>query len=311
MGFINKLFNHNDNSKTAEDRDSLAMASKGVDNGQPQDVHADVDSPNTSNSVKACDYLDPRCPLSLLPFDWRIGIVRGSAAKGDDEAKALLAYYGLEEDHTVNELWGELSEAKDDESFQKVLERIYNCTKIGHPESLFIMGVCFYEGLGVQKDQDRGWQMLQESCEGGCTSAMNQIGLLWRRLGNHDEALPYFQRAADMGDMCALHNLGNCYFYSWGVERDDKKANELWRQSAAMGNPDSYYTLGNSYYTGTQVEQNIPEAIRCYTYAATHPCNVQWDAVDKLVKVYRMIGDEQKSREWQEKLQLYQKNNGQ
>ena len=312
MGFFSKLFNRNENNEPSE----KVNASTTIDNlgdGQPQDAHAPDGSSDTSEGVVAYDFLDRRSPLFLLPnhFQLGIGMVRDLASAGDEQARNFLAYHGLEEDHTIMEVWGELTDAltKNDGTFNKMFNRIYHCCKLGHPESLYIIGYCYINGLFVEKDFNEGWQMLQESCEAGCAEAMNEMGLCWRRSGEYDKAFPYFQRAAELGDAQGLHNLGNAYFYSWGVERDDKKAHELWQKAAALGNPDSYCTLGNSYFTGTQTEQNIPEAIRCYTYAATHECNSQEQAIGKLVTVYRMIGDEEKAREWEEKLQQYKRNN--
>ena len=68
------------------------------------------------------------------------------------------------------------------------------------------------------------------------------------------------------------------------------------------GNPDSHYTLGNLFFRGEYVEQNIPLAIKGYTFAASHPCNTQRMAMEQLVQVYQMIGNEKEADEWNAKL---------
>ena len=103
--------------------------------------------------------------------------------------------------------------------------------------------------------------------------------------------------------MHGLHNLGNAYFYARGVERDVKKAFDLWIEAAEKGNPDSYYTIGNIYYYGEYIEQDIPEAIKCFTHAANQACTTQELAIKRLIEIYRLLGDEVKANEWERNLE--------
>lgn len=50
-----------------------------------------------------------------------------------------------------------------------------------------------------------------------------------------DKALPYFRRAADMGEPNAEFALGYCYFSGTAVPRNLRKAQELFQRAALKG----------------------------------------------------------------------------
>ncbi len=164
------------------------------------------------------------------------------------------------------------------------------------------MGVGYYYGTFVEQDKETGIMLLKKACDSDCTDALNTIGMILNEEKRYDESFPYHKRSAEKGDMYGLHNLGNAYFYARGVERDVQKAYNLWSEAAIKGNPDSHYTLANLFFLGEYLEQNIPLAIKGYSFAASHPCNTQRMAMEQLIKVYQMIGNEKKAEGWKAKL---------
>jgi TPR repeat protein len=164
------------------------------------------------------------------------------------------------------------------------------------------MGVGYYYGTFVEQDKEKGMMLLKKACDCDCTDALNTIGMILNEEKRYDESFPYHKRSAEKGDMYGLHNLGNAYFYARGVERDVKKAFDLWTEAGDKGNPDSHFTIGNIFFRGEYVEQDIPLAIKCYEFAANHPCTTQRMAMEQLVKAYQMTGNEKEAQEWNAKL---------
>ena len=154
----------------------------------------------------------------------------------------------------------------------------------------------------LTQDKEKGMMLLKKACDCDCTDALNAIGMILNEEKRYDESFPYHKRSAEKGDMYGLHNLGNAYFYARGVERDVKKAFDLWTEAGDKGNPDSHFTIGNIFFRGEYVEQDIALAIKCYTFAANHPCTTQRMAMEQLVKAYQMIGNEKEAEEWNSKL---------
>ena len=51
-----------------------------------------------------------------------------------------------------------------------------------------------------------------------------------------EQAVSWYQRAAEQGEATALFNLGGMFRKGYGVPQNDRKALEHYRQAAAKGN---------------------------------------------------------------------------
>ena len=58
-------------------------------------------------------------------------------------------------------------------------------------------------------------------------------------------------KRVEVNDAGAIYVLGNDYHHGkLGLQRDQAKAIELWKQAAALGSSKAHYRLGNSYREG-------------------------------------------------------------
>ncbi len=88
----------------------------------------------------------------------------------------------------------------------------------------------------------------------------------WRK--NIHRGLAWLNKAADQGNVNALHLLGTTYSYGYeGVKIDKKKAYEYYLRAAKLGFGPSQNNLGWSYYKGDGVKKNLYEAIYWVTKA--------------------------------------------
>ena len=253
------------------------------------------------------EYLNSESPLFADPQHFNTGVkmLREAADLGVKDASEFLAYYGLEHEQSLEERMAgffNILDNADRDSAQRAFQQLYECSEIGDPIAQCILALGYYYGTFVEQDKEKGMSLLKKACECDCVDALNTIGVILNGEERYEESFPYHKRSAEMGDMYGLHNLGNAYFYARGVERDIKKAFDLWREAADKGNPDSHYTLGNSFFRGEYVEQDINEAIKYYTFAASHPCTTQRMAMEQLVKAYKMIGNKKEADFWSAKL---------
>src|SRR5437879_3626977 len=79
------------------------------------------------------------------------------------------------------------------------VELYQNGADEGHASDQFTLGVCYGDGIGVDKDEQK--------------------------------AVELYQKAADQGYASAQFNLGVCYGNGIGVERDEQKAVELYQKA--------------------------------------------------------------------------------
>ena len=94
-------------------------------------------------------------------------------------------------------------------------------------------------GAGVSRiDHEIALRYFQKAANLGDAEGTFMVGLSYydgvgtRR--NYKRAVDYLQRALDMGEMRALSYLGMCYYYGEGVRPDLAKAEELWLRGVAL-----------------------------------------------------------------------------
>lgn len=102
--------------------------------------------------------------------------------------------------------------------------------------ALFYLGVMYYGGDGVQKDEAR--------------------------------AVTWWRKAAAQGYALAQYNLGLMYYGGQGVPHDYARTVAWWRRAAAQGLAEAQYNLGVMYEDGQGVPQDYTQAIAWYSKAA-------------------------------------------
>ncbi len=100
----------------------------------------------------------------------------------------------------------------------------------------FLLGHCYFNGLGVMKDE----------CE----------------------AVRWFRKAAEQNFAKAQLILGLCYYHGDGLERDHAKSADWFQKAAMQNNAEAQFSLGNAYSTGEGVPKCQSEAFAWYLIAA-------------------------------------------
>ena len=97
-------------------------------------------------------------------------------------------------------------------------------------------------------------------------------GYIYESDGMFDNALHYYTIAADKGHRGALHNLG--YFYYAGIEtkQNFQMAFELFGQAAEKGKADSMRNIGVMYENGDYVKKDYEKAMLWYEKAMKQGC---------------------------------------
>lgn len=86
--------------------------------------------------------------------------------------------------------------------------------------------------------------------------------------GDFEAAANEFIPLAKRGDHRAMYALGSMYVAGQGVEKDLKKAFDLFKEAAQNGRADAMHKLGIMYEEGVGTKQNIKKAIRYYQKSA-------------------------------------------
>ena len=101
---------------------------------------------------------------------------------------------------------------------------------------------------------------------------LDQIGLFyyngWGVQKNESEALKWFERAANHGNVYGMYNSGFFYREGRGTELDYVKAKEYFEKAAAADHLQSMVELATAYKDGFGCQKNYQEAFRLFTLAS-------------------------------------------
>lgn len=92
----------------------------------------------------------------------------------------------------------------------------------------------------------------------------NEIGTECVYAGEYERAFEAFSKAAEMGSVIAISNLGYMYYNGYYVDQDYVRAYELFEAAADEGDGYSYYFLGYMNYWGEGRKVDLDKAFDMY-----------------------------------------------
>jgi len=87
-------------------------------------------------------------------------------------------------------------------------------------------------------------------------------------VGKYQDAISLWEPLAEEGNVDALRNLAQMYRLGLGVEQDDEKAYDLYRQAANLGSDQAQVNIAFQLLTGKGVEQDRSKAAAWFARAA-------------------------------------------
>ena len=127
------------------------------------------------------------------------------------------------------------------------------------------LGYCYQYGLGVDKDEKKAVELYRKAAVQGNAEAQDSLGFCYDAgIGvakDEKKAVFWYQKAAEQGNAEAQKSLGICYFSGTGVAKDEKKAVFWYQKAAEQGNAEAQNSLGNCYFSGTGVAKDEKKAI--------------------------------------------------
>jgi TPR repeat protein/tRNA A-37 threonylcarbamoyl transferase component Bud32 len=122
----------------------------------------------------------------------------------------------------------------------------------GHLEAQFYLGVCYEHGKGgAEKNLLEALQWYRCAAEKQHPAALNSLGSHHYNLKNAEEykkAFEYFKAAANHKYLLAQYNLGLCYEFGRGTEKDLGQAEACYKEAADRGHSSAQYKRGLHYY---------------------------------------------------------------
>ena len=130
--------------------------------------------------------------------------------------------------------------------FGSGIEAIINLKKSSeerNAKAQYDLGVMYYKGEGVEKDDKKAFKWFTKSAEQGNANAQYNLGSMHGLEMDYKKAVEWYTKSAEQGNANAQFNLGFMYSKGLGVEKDHEKAFEWYTKSAEQGNDFAKKTL--------------------------------------------------------------------
>ncbi len=147
-----------------------------------------------------------------------------------------------------------------------------NAALSGNPAAEYEIGVRYAEGRGVTANAEEAIRWFQRAADHGVAPAQYRLGSIYEKgqgvKKDLEAARRLYTAAADKGSGKAMHNLAVLHAEGIDGKPDFRAAAQWFRKAADRGIADSQYNLGILYARGIGVEQNLAESYKWFALAA-------------------------------------------
>ena len=168
---------------------------------------------------------------------------------------------------------GKFYHEQNKKQYQKAFDWFMVAARKNHTEACYYVGLYYQNGLGVKKDLKQAviWyekaalnkdkdalyhlamilirqeekdfvtiaKLLHEAAKQGHPNAQYNLAVMYHKgdglKQDNDQALYWYEKAAEKNLAIALYNLGMIYFEGRLVPKDEEKAKSLWQKAADQG----------------------------------------------------------------------------
>lgn len=125
--------------------------------------------------------------------------------------------------------------------------------------------------------------------------AMVALGCHFMANKQDNLAFHWFDRAAEVGSVVGINNVGYCFLHSIGVAQDNELAFKMFSIAASAGNVDALGNVGTCYLEGIHVEIDMAKAFTYLNHAASNNSSL---AMDGLGRAYKRVGKLNDAENW-------------
>ena len=127
--------------------------------------------------------------------------------------------------------------------------------------ALNALSYLYFNGLGTQKNEQKGIELLERSADANNKNAEYDLGMMYL-IGshvnkNHAKAFDYLTEASQHGHLDAKFNLSLMYYNGDATDSNITKTLELLESASSQGHTDSIKNIGRIYMQDFQFEKAV------------------------------------------------------
>lgn len=160
------------------------------------------------------------------------------------------------------------------QSMTRAIELYESASRLGNPAAKYALADLYEHGNGVDVDVKRAIELYRAAAADDHPIALRRLAELLfadTAVTDKNEALTYCRRAVNAGDVEAIVDLGLAYENGWAVDKETKKATELYQRALTQGcksaeirleelKPEIQYQRGVAYLEGILTQRNFLRA---------------------------------------------------
>ena len=165
------------------------------------------------------------------------------------------------------------------QAYLQAVELLQKLSSQGYPEAQLYLGLCYKNGLGVEKNLQKAafwgkkaFDIISAQANKGDAKAQLNLGIFYANglVVSQDlrNAVNWYVKSANQGYSMAQATLGEYYERGVLVEKDLQKAFFWYEKAANQGHPIAQYNLYRLYLFGMGVEKDVQKAISWLVKAA-------------------------------------------
>ena len=127
----------------------------------------------------------------------------------------------------------------------------------------------------------------------------------WGVVKDQVEAVKWYQKAADQGHAYSQYTMGLCYSIGEGVAKDQVEAQKWYRKAADQGNHEALSSIGDYYKSGLVIPKNSVEAYAYYNLAGTtnETARFKRNLLEQALTEQEIIRAQQRTKELQKEIE--------
>lgn len=107
--------------------------------------------------------------------------------------------------------------------FEEAFALFLEAAMAGDIDAMGRVSLMYYDGEGVKKDIEKSIYWDLKSAKLGSSSAMTNLAITYRDLGNIEEALSWFNKALSSGDIDAAIEIAKIHLHSVGKNSESRR----------------------------------------------------------------------------------------
>eukprot|EP00834_Sanchytrium_tribonematis_P003045 NODE_108_length_18904_cov_0.654826.p3 type:complete len:466 gc:universal NODE_108_length_18904_cov_0.654826:15435-16832(+) len=148
----------------------------------------------------------------------------------------------------------------------KSIDYFSRSSEFGCCLGLHFLGVIYWAGKSVERDEDTAWQYFNQAFELGSMDSLLFLGTYFKNKNDFEKAISYFKLAITKDIYQSNYRLGKLYLKN--TKQFDLAIEQL-KAGAQKNDPKAIFLLGDCYFKGHGVEKDIETAIIKYELAGS------------------------------------------